>query len=96
MAGYLNNPEATAATIDGDGWLRTGDLALIDADGHLFIVGRVKELIKYNGFQVAPAELEGLLLEHPDVTDVAVIGVDDVTSGVQERTACPAMRPISG
>jgi 4-coumarate--CoA ligase len=81
MAGYLNNPDATAATIDGDGWLFTGDLARIDADGHLFIVGRVKELIKYNGFQVAPAELEGLLLEHPDVTDVAVIGIPDVQVG---------------
>jgi 4-coumarate--CoA ligase len=81
MAGYLNNPDATAATIDGDGWLHTGDLARIDADGHLFIVGRVKELIKYNGFQVAPAELEGLLLEHPDVTDVAVIGIPDVQVG---------------
>ena len=55
MAGYLNNPAATAETVDADGWLHTGDLARIDADGHLFIVGRVKELIKYNGFQVAPA-----------------------------------------
>jgi len=81
MAGYLNNPAATADTIDADGWLHTGDLARIDADGHLFIVGRVKELIKYNGFQVAPAELEALLLEHPDVADVAVIGVPDVAVG---------------
>ena len=70
MAGYLNNPDATADTVDADGWLRTGDLARIDADGHLFIVGRVKELIKYNGFQVAPAELEALLLEHAEVADV--------------------------
>ena len=65
MAGYRNNPAATAETVDVDGWLHTGDLARIDADGHLFIVGRVKELIKYNGFQVAPAELEAVLLEHP-------------------------------
>src|SRR4051794_15278438 len=81
MAGYLNTPAATAETVDADGWLHTGDLARIDADGHLFIVGRVKELIKYNGFQVAPAELEALLLEHPDIADVAVIGVPDVAVG---------------
>ena len=92
MAGYLNNPEATAETIDADGWLHTGDLARIDADGHLFIVGRVKELIKYNGFQVAPAELEALLLEHPDVADVAVIGVPDVQVG-ELPTAFVVTRP---
>ena len=92
MAGYLNNPEATADTVDADGWLHTGDLARIDADGHLFIVGRVKELIKYNGFQVAPAELEALLLDHPDVADVAVIGVPDVQVG-ELPTAFVVTRP---
>ncbi|HEX6728666.1 MAG TPA: AMP-binding protein, partial [Pyrinomonadaceae bacterium] len=61
MKGYLNKPDATAQTIDGEGWLHTGDIGYADADGHFFIVDRAKELIKYKGFQVAPAELEALL-----------------------------------
>ncbi len=81
MKGYLNNDEATEATIDSEGWLHTGDVARIDADGHMFIVDRVKELIKYNGFQVPPAELEALIVTHPAVADVAVIGVPDVGAG---------------
>ncbi len=81
MRGYLNNPEATAATIDSDGWLHTGDVAIIDDDGHMTIVDRVKELIKYKGFQVPPAELEALLITHPEVADVAVIGIDDAEAG---------------
>jgi 4-coumarate--CoA ligase len=81
MLGYLNNPEATAATIDADGWLHTGDIARIDADGHVTIVDRVKELIKVKGFQVPPAELEALIITHPAVADVAVIGVPDVEAG---------------
>jgi acyl-CoA synthetase (AMP-forming)/AMP-acid ligase II len=81
MAGYLNNREATAATIDSDGWLHTGDIAVRDADGFYSIVDRLKELIKYNGFQVPPAELEALLITHPDVADVAVIGVPDEQCG---------------
>lgn len=81
MMGYLNNPEATAETIVEDGWLRTGDLASIDADGYLYIRDRLKELIKYKGFQVAPAELEALLLTHPAVADVAVIGEPDEEAG---------------
>lgn len=81
MKGYLNNAEATAATIDADGWLHTGDVAKVDDDGHFYIVDRVKELIKYKGFQVPPAELEALLLTHPAVADVAVIGVPDVEAG---------------
>jgi len=81
MRGYLNNPEATAATIDADGWLHTGDVAVIDEDGHMTIVDRVKELIKYKGFQVPPAELEALLVTHPDVADVAVIGIPDDEAG---------------
>jgi len=81
MKGYLNNEGATAATIDRDGWLHTGDVGHIDSDGHLFIVDRLKELIKYKGFQVPPAELEGLLVEHPDVSDAAVIGKEDEESG---------------
>ncbi|MCB0992153.1 MAG: AMP-binding protein [Acidimicrobiales bacterium] len=81
MKGYLNNPEATAATIDADQWLHTGDVAKIDSDGHVYIVDRVKELIKYKGFQVPPAELEALIVTHPAVADVAVIGVDDAEAG---------------
>ena len=81
MKGYLNNPEATAATVDADGWLHTGDIAVIDEDGHVTIVDRVKELIKYKGFQIAPAELEALLLTHPAVADAAVIGILDDEAG---------------
>lgn len=74
MRGYLNNPEATEATLV-DGWLRTGDIAEIDADGFVYIVDRLKELIKYKGYQVPPAELESVLLEHPDIADAACVGV---------------------
>ena len=81
MKGYLNNPEATAATIDADGWLHTGDIGHVDADGHFFIVDRLKELIKYKGFQVAPAELEALLLTHPEVADAAVVPIPDEEAG---------------
>src|SRR4030095_3709307 len=77
MKGYLNNESATKSTIDDDGWLHTGDVGHIDADGHLFVVDRLKELIKYKGFQVPPAELEALLLTHPAVADAAVIGLAD-------------------
>jgi acyl-CoA synthetase (AMP-forming)/AMP-acid ligase II len=74
MKGYLGRPDATAAMIDADGWLATGDIAHCDADGWLYVVDRVKELIKYKGFQVAPAELEALLITHPGIADAAVIG----------------------
>ncbi|MBQ0998937.1 4-coumarate--CoA ligase family protein [Streptomyces sp. RK62] len=74
MKGYLGRPDATAAMIDADGWLHTGDVGHVDSDGWLFVVDRVKELIKYKGFQVAPAELEALLLTHPGIADAAVIG----------------------
>src|SRR5438552_4064449 len=81
MKGYLNNPEATAGTIDSDGWLHTGDVGYADEDGHFYIVDRVKELIKYKGFQVAPAELEAFLLTHPAVADAAVIPCADDEAG---------------
>lgn len=81
MKGYLNNPTATADTLDAEGWLHTGDIGHIDADGHLFVVDRLKELIKYKGFQVPPAELEALLLTHPAVADAAVIGLPDEEAG---------------
>ncbi|WP_082008127.1 AMP-binding protein [Microbacterium mangrovi] len=77
MLGYLGNPEATAATVDADGFLHTGDVARVHRDGYLAIVERVKELIKYHGHQVAPAELEAILLGHPQIADAAVIGVQD-------------------
>ncbi|WP_406409939.1 AMP-binding protein [Streptomyces halstedii] len=77
MKGYLGRPEATAAMIDPDGWVHTGDVGRVDDDGWLYVVDRVKELIKYKGYQVAPAELEALLLTHDAVADAAVIGVRD-------------------
>ncbi len=81
MKGYLNNEQATADTIDSDGWLHTGDVAVLDEDGHFSIVDRIKELIKYKGFQVPPAELEALIVTHPAVADVAVVGVADEEAG---------------
>ncbi len=81
MKGYLNNAEATAETLDADGWLHTGDVAEADEDGHFAIVDRLKELIKYKGFQVPPAELEALLINHPGIADVAVIGIPDDEAG---------------
>ena len=81
MKGYLNNPEANARTIDADNWLHTGDIGYADEDGHFFIVDRVKELIKYKGFQVAPAELEAVLLTHPAIADAAVIPSRDEEAG---------------
>ena len=81
MKGYLNNDVATKDTIDDDGWLHSGDIGHIDADGHLFIVDRLKELIKFKGFQVPPAELEALLLTHPLIADAAVIGLPDDDAG---------------
>jgi acyl-CoA synthetase (AMP-forming)/AMP-acid ligase II len=81
MKGYLNNPDATARTIDPNGWLHTGDIGTVDAEGYLSIVDRLKELIKVKGFQVAPAELEALLLKHPQIADVAVIPVADPDGG---------------
>jgi acyl-CoA synthetase (AMP-forming)/AMP-acid ligase II len=81
MKGYLNNPEATAQTIDIHGWLHTGDIGYADEDGHFFIVDRAKELIKYKGFQVPPAELEAVLLTHPSIADAAVIPYPDDEAG---------------
>jgi acyl-CoA synthetase (AMP-forming)/AMP-acid ligase II len=81
MKGYLNRPEATAETVDEEGWLHTGDIGYADDDGHFFIVDRAKELIKYKGFQVPPAELEALLLTHTCVADAAVIPCPDEEAG---------------
>jgi len=81
MRGYLNNREATAATLDPAGWLHTGDIGRVDADGYFTIVDRLKELIKYKGFQVPPAELEALLRTHPAVADAAVVPLQDAECG---------------
>jgi len=81
MRGYLGDDEATASTLDDDGWLHTGDIGHADEDGWFYLVDRLKELIKYKGFQVAPAELEAVLLEHPRVADAAVIGSPDEEAG---------------
>jgi len=96
MKGYLNKPEATAQTIDAEGWLHTGDIGYVDEDGHFFIVDRAKELIKYKGFQVPPAELEAVLLSHPCIADAAVIPYPDDEAGevpkaiiVLKETAAP-------
>ncbi|GHF53951.1 AMP-dependent synthetase [Streptomyces mashuensis] len=81
MAGYLADPAATAAALEPDGWLHTGDVGVLGPDGSLTLTGRLKELIKYKGYQVAPAELEDVLRTHPDVTDAAVVGVPDPAAG---------------
>lgn len=75
--GYHNNPEGTKNALTEDGYFKTGDVGYQDQDGNFYITDRVKELIKYKGFQVAPAELEGLLISHPKINDVAVVGVYD-------------------
>jgi acyl-CoA synthetase (AMP-forming)/AMP-acid ligase II len=90
MTGYLGNPAATAATIDDDGWLHTGDLARIDAAGHVFVDDRLKELIKVKGLQVAPAEVEAVLRTHPAVADAAVIPVPDERAGERPKAVVVA------
>jgi acyl-CoA synthetase (AMP-forming)/AMP-acid ligase II len=85
MQGYLNNAAATAHTLDAEGWLHTGDIGTVDTEGYLTIVDRLKELIKVKGYQVAPAELEALLLKHPQVADAAVIPVEDQECGQRPK-----------
>jgi acyl-CoA synthetase (AMP-forming)/AMP-acid ligase II len=87
MKGYLNNPAATAETLVEDGWLRTGDVGRVDENGYFYIVDRLKELIKYKGYQVAPAELEAVLVSHPKVRDAGVIGVP-MEDGGEAPKAC--------
>ncbi|KAF8390606.1 hypothetical protein HHK36_025133 [Tetracentron sinense] len=94
MKGYVGDDEATSATLDSEGWLRTGDLCYIDKDGFLFVVDRLKELIKYKGYQVPPAELEHLLQSHPDIVDAAVIPYPDEEAG-QVPMAFVVRRPKS-
>ena len=77
MLGYLHRPDDTADMITPDGWVRTGDLGHVDAAGHVVVVDRLKELIKVNAFQVAPAEVEAILVQHPAIIDAAVVGRPD-------------------
>lgn len=93
MAGYLNNPKATGEAIT-DGWLHTGDLVRVDDQGVFWIVDRLKELIKYKGYQVAPAELEAVLLTHPDVLDAAVIGIPHDEGGEAPKAFVVTARPL--
>jgi len=91
MKGYWNNPKETAACLTPDGWLHTGDVARFDEDGYLYLIERLKEMIKYKGYQVAPAELEALLHEHPAVLDAAVIPKPDEAGGEIPK-ACVVLR----
>ncbi|EQC33856.1 hypothetical protein SDRG_08537 [Saprolegnia diclina VS20] len=92
MLGYLNNDEATAATLTDDGFVKTGDIGFVDKDGHIFVVDRLKELIKYKGHQIAPAELEDVVMSHPKVADVGCIrGRDD--AGEEIPRACVVVQP---
>ena len=95
MKGYLNNPEATEHAIDADGWFHSGDVARLDEDGSLWIVDRIKELIKYKGYQIAPAELEALLLTHTSITDAAVIPIRDEEAGEIPKAFVVADGPIT-
>ena len=95
MRGYLDNPEATAATLDADGWLRTGDIVTVDEDGWFTVTDRIKELIKYKGFQVAPAELEGILLSHPSVADAAVVRSPDEEAGEVPKAFIVPRGPVA-
>jgi acyl-CoA synthetase (AMP-forming)/AMP-acid ligase II len=85
MGGYWRRPDATAETMTEDGWLRTGDIARMDEDGYVYILDRKKEMIKYKGYQVAPAELEAVLMEHPDVRDAAVVPQPHFESGERPK-----------
>lgn len=95
MTGYLNNPEATAQTIDSEGWLHTGDIGYADEDGHFYIVDRAKELIKYKGFQVPPAEIEAVLLSHPGIADAAVIPYPDEEAGEVPKGVIVLKEPVA-
>jgi acyl-CoA synthetase (AMP-forming)/AMP-acid ligase II len=95
MAGYLNAPEATAQMVDPDGWLHSGDIGNVDDDGYVYVVDRVKELIKYKGLQVAPAELEAVLVSHPVIADAAVVRVPDEEAGEVPKAFMVATTQLS-
>ena len=93
MIGYFDDPEGTARALDADGWLHTGDLGSLDEDGYLRVQGRLKDMIIRGGENVYPREIEDLLLTHPDVADVAVVGIPDAEMGEQ---VAAFVRPAAG
>jgi acyl-CoA synthetase (AMP-forming)/AMP-acid ligase II len=95
MRGYLNRAQETAQMLDADGWLRTGDIGHVDDDGYFYVVDRVKELIKYKGLQVAPAELEAVLVAHPGIADAAVVRVPDEAAGEVPKAFVVATAELS-
>jgi acyl-CoA synthetase (AMP-forming)/AMP-acid ligase II len=95
MRGYRNRPGETAQMLDADGWLHTGDVGYVDEDGYVFIVDRVKELIKYKGHQVAPAELEAVLVSHPAIADAAVVRMPDIEAGEVPKAFVVASAELS-
>ena len=95
MSGYLNDPGATSATVDAGGWVHTGDVVIVDADGWFHVTDRIKELIKYRGYQVAPAELEEILLAHPAVADAAVVRSPDEEAGEVPKAFIVLKAPAS-
>jgi len=95
MKGYLNNPEATAQAIDVEGWYHTGDIGYADRDGYFYISDRVKEMIKYKGYQVAPAELEAILITHPAIAEAAVLASPDEQAGEVPMAFVVARTPLS-
>jgi acyl-CoA synthetase (AMP-forming)/AMP-acid ligase II len=95
MRGYLHRPDATAAAIDAEGWFHTGDVGYADEQGYVYVVDRVKELIKYNAYQVAPAELEAVLLSHPAVADAAVIPSPDEQTGEVPKAFVVLKGPVT-
>ncbi|GAA3039154.1 hypothetical protein GCM10020000_16840 [Streptomyces olivoverticillatus] len=91
MLGYWNEPERTAEAVDAEGWMHTGDLALMDEDDYVQIVGRIKDMIIRGGENVYPREIEEFLYSHPKISDVQVIGVPDESYG-EEIMACVILR----
>jgi acyl-CoA synthetase (AMP-forming)/AMP-acid ligase II len=95
MKGYLGRPEDTAGMLEDDGWLHTGDLGYVDGNGYVYVVDRVKELIKYKGLQVAPAELEAVLLSHPGIADAAVVRAPDEEAGEIPKAFVVTREPLT-
>ena len=94
FSGYRDDPAATAATLDADGWLHTGDLGYVDESARITLTGRLKELIKVRGYQVAPAELEAVLTSHPAIADACVVGVPDEAAGERPKAWVVTRAPV--
>jgi acyl-CoA synthetase (AMP-forming)/AMP-acid ligase II len=95
MRGYLNNVRATAESLDSEGWYRTGDVGYADEDGYFYIVDRLKELIKYKAYQVAPSELEAILLTHPAISEAAVVPHSDADAGEVPKAFLVTKGPVN-